>query len=146
MSAMHFEVRIERPPALVWSYLSQPDNEPDWQAGVVTSTHEPPGAIQAGTRKTKVRRTPFGQQRFTVAYTRVDQQLHEWEDLVLDGAVRGSTGHYRVVADGSGSRVALDVVMHGAGIGRLLMPMIVRTSRTDLAAGLERLRVVLESA
>lgn len=141
---MHFAVTIRRPADEVWSYLADPGHETDWQQGVLSSSHEPPGPIAVGTRRSKVRRTPFGNQRFTVEYTRVDSERREWEDVVVDGIVRGSTGHYRVIPESGGSRVLLDVVMRYSGLGRLLGPMIDRSSRADLGAGLERLRTVME--
>jgi len=143
---MQFEVRIARQPSAVWSYLADWSHETEWQEGVVDLTVVQPGLLRRGTRKVKVRRTPMGNQRFTVEATRVDHEAREWEDVVLDGAVAGSTGHYRIVPDGDGTRVHLVVVMRTHGLARLLAPMIDRTSRADLAAGLRGLKRVLESS
>ncbi len=145
MGSFHFDVRIDRGPDEVWRYLADPSHEIEWQDGVISSTPEPAGPIAKGTRKMKVRRTPMGAQRFVVEYTMVDHSLREWRDLVVDGSVKGSTGHYRVVPDGAGSVVTLDVVMRAHGVARLLMPMIDRVSRADLGGGLEHLKTILES-
>ncbi|MBM4409560.1 MAG: hypothetical protein FJ038_13425 [Chloroflexi bacterium] len=146
MGSMSFTVEIDRPADEVWTYLVDPDHEPEWQQGVHSSAHTPAGPIRAGTRKVKVRSTPFGKQRFTVEYTRVDHSAREWDDVVVDGMVRGSTGHYRVTSTGPGSRVDLDVVMRGVGFMKVLMPVIDRSSRVDLAGGLQRLKVMLEGS
>jgi hypothetical protein len=69
----------------VWSYLIEYSHEVDWQQGVLSSRPEPPGPATVGTVKTKVRKTPFGKQRFTVKVTRFDDAAREWEDVVLDG-------------------------------------------------------------
>jgi len=145
VGSFHFDVRIDRGPDEVWRYLADPSHEVEWQDGVISSTPEPAGPIAMGTRKTKVRRTPMGAQRFVVEYTAVDHAMREWQDLVVDGSVKGSTGHYRVVREGTGSVVSLDVVMRAKGVARLLMPMIDRISRADLASGLEHLKTLLEA-
>ena len=144
MSSFHFEIHIDRKPDEVWHYLADPANEVEWQDGVISSTVEPPGPVTPGTRKTKVRRTPLGDQRFVVEYTTMDHAQREWHDVVVEGSVKGSTGHYQVVPHGSGSKVTLDVVMRAQGVARLLMPVIDRTSKADLAGGLEHLKGILE--
>jgi len=146
MGSHHFEVVIGRAPDTVWRYLADPSHELEWQQGVVSSVHVPAGPVAVGTRKTKVRRTPMAEQRFVVEYTRVDEAAREWDDLVVEGSVAGSTGRYRVSPDGLGSRVVLDVRMTARGIARLLMPVIDSTTRRDLKGGFERLKEVLEAA
>lgn len=49
-----------------------------------------------------------------------------------------------MLADGTGSRVVLDVVMRAGGLSRLFMPMIDRLTRNDLQGGFDRLKPILE--
>jgi hypothetical protein len=142
---MRFEVKINRRAEEVWAYNTDFANEPEWQQRVVSSVPDPPGRARQGTRKIKVRRTPFGRQRFVVEVTRLDDAGREWDDVVVEGSVAGSTGHYRVVPTGEHAcTVHLDVTVKAKGPARLLMPIIDATSRKDLDGGLQGLKQVLE--
>jgi hypothetical protein len=146
MGSMHFEVSIGRPADEVWAYLADWRHEFEWQPGWLEVTVVPPGPVRVGTRKTKVRRTPLGVQSLTVEATRFDEAAREWDDLVVDGLAKGSIGRYRIVAGGTGTRLVVDVETRARGIGRLLGPLIDRSSGSVLRAGLERLKGILELA
>ena len=94
----------------------------------------------------KIRRTPIGVQRVCVEATRVDEEAREWEDVVVDGLATGTTGRYRIAADGDGTLVHLEVETRAHRLGRLLTPLIERSSGPVLAAGFGHLKLILESA
>jgi len=145
VGAIHLEVAIERPAEVVWAYLSDPRHDVEWQLDVIHSTHRPHGRIRVGTRKFKVRRTRFENQLVEVEYTHLDHEAREWRDLVTVGILRGSTAHYQVVRYGQGSRVLVDLETTAPGLRRFVMPLVDRSTSSDLAAYLDRLRAVLEA-
>ncbi len=144
MGALHLEVAIERPTDVVWKYLSDPRRQVEWQEEVLHSTHRPTGPIQVGTRTFKVRGTRFGNQLTEAEITHVDPVAHEWRDLVVVGILRGSTGHYRVVPYGQGSRVVIDLDTRAPGPRKFVMPLVDRSTRSALATDLARLKALLE--
>ena len=144
MGAIQLEVPIERPVDVVWAYLSDPRHDAEWQLDVLHTTHRPHGPIRVGTRKFTVRSTPFENQLVEVEYTHLDHAAREWRETVMVGILRGSTAHYRVVAYGQGSKVLVDLETRAPGPRKFVMPMVDRSTRTDLAADLARLKVVLE--
>jgi Polyketide cyclase / dehydrase and lipid transport len=145
VGAIHLEVAIERPTDVVWAYLSDPRHDVDWQLDLLHSTHRPQGPIRVGTRKFKVRRTRFENQLVEVEYTHLDHEAREWQERVTVGILRGSSGHYRVVGYGQGSRVLVDLETQAPGLRRFVMPLVDRSTRSDLAADLAKLKGVLEA-
>ena len=144
MGTIHVEVAVERPPDVVWKYLADPRRDVDWQEDVLHSTHRPTGPIQVGTRTFKVRGTRFGNQLTEAEITHVDHGAREWRDLVIVGILRGSTGHYRVVPYGQGSRVVIDLDTRAPGPRKFVMPLVDRSTRSGLASDLAKLKGLLE--
>jgi Polyketide cyclase / dehydrase and lipid transport len=144
VGAIQLEVVVERPPDVVWAYLADPRREVEWQAGVLHSTHRPAGPIQVGTRKFKVRSTRFGNQLTEAEISHVDHVGREWRDLIIVGILRGSTGHYRVVSYGQGSRVLVELDTRAPGPRKFVMPLVDRSTSSDLARDLASLKTALE--
>jgi Polyketide cyclase / dehydrase and lipid transport len=144
VGAIHLEVAVERPPDVVWKYLADPRREVDWQASTLHSTHRPDGPIKVGTRKFTVRGTRFGNQLTEAEITHVDQVGREWRDLIVVGILRGSTGHYRVVPYGQGSRVVVDLDTRAPGPRKFVMPLVDRSIRSYLANDFARLKELVE--
>jgi len=74
MGIVIVETFIARPPEEVFAYLREYANEAKWQSGHVSEVIvEPPGPARVGTRVHKVRRTPSGEQRFTIEISEMDE-------------------------------------------------------------------------
>jgi hypothetical protein len=58
--------------------------------------------------------------------------------------VRGSGSRWSVQPDGTGSRVYVHVWMRAASLWRLFEPLIARSARRDMPAGLLQLKGILE--
>jgi uncharacterized protein YndB with AHSA1/START domain len=146
MGTIVVETLIARPPEEVFAYLRDYSNEAKWQSQHVSqSIVEPPGPAQAGTKVHKVRRTPGGEQRFTIEITEMDESARRWVDITRTGPFRGTKGSWQITAEGNGSKVRLVAEMKAAGLWRLLLPLIDSTARKDLLAEFTNLKRVLES-
>jgi polyketide cyclase/dehydrase/lipid transport protein len=146
VGTIHLEVAVERPPDVVWKYLADPRHDVDWQEDVIHSTDRPTGPIQVGTRTFKVRGTRFGNQLTEAEITHVDHVAREWRELIIVGILRGSTGHYRVVPYGQGSRVVIDLDTRAPGPRKFVMAQVDRSTRSALASDLATLKRILEGA
>jgi uncharacterized protein YndB with AHSA1/START domain len=141
------ETFIARPPEAVFAYLREYSNEAKWQsAHVGQAIVEPPGPARVGTRVHKVRRTPFGEQRFTIEITEMDETARRWVDVTMTGPVRGTKGSWQVLPAEGGAQVWLTAEMRANGLWRLLLPLIDRSARKDLQAEFVNLKRVLEAA
>jgi len=147
MGTFIVETFIARPPEQVFAYLRDISNEAQWQSEHVSEVIvDPPGPARVGTLYHKVRRTPFGEIRFTEKITEMDETARRWVDVTLTGVARGTKGSWQVLAEEGGSRVRLEVEMHANGLLRLLQPLIDRGADKDLRAEFANLKKMLESA
>ena len=146
MGSVVVETFIARPPEEVFAYLRDYTNEAKWQSQHVSqSTVEPPGPARVGTKVHKVRRTPGGEQHFTIEFTEMDERARRWVDVTLTGAFRGTKGSWQVIPEGNGSRVRLVAEMKATGLWRLILPLIDSTARKDLPTEFANLKKILES-
>jgi len=139
------EIHVERPPEAVTAYLLDYANEARWQHNVSEAIPEPPGPARVGTRVRKVRRTGMGVQRFVTQVVAVDEAARRWSDRVVTGTFRDTTGAWSVDPEGIGSRVRLVADMKAPWPWKLLLPLIERLARKDLAAEFQTLKRLLEN-
>ena len=112
---------------------------------VSQSTVEPPGPANVGTKVYKVRRTPGGEQHFTVEITEMDESRRRWVDVTITGPFRGTKGSWQVTPVEDGSQVRLVAEMKATGLWRLVLPLIDSTARKDLPVEFASLKKVLEA-
>jgi uncharacterized protein YndB with AHSA1/START domain len=134
---------INRSPDEVFAYAIDPANLPEWQENVVSATHE--GPLGLGARVVTVRRLGRREQTMTMEVTGYDAP-RGWSMRGVDGPVRPLVETRIEPLDGGArSRVTIELDFTGIGIGKLLVPLLVRPeTRKGLPANLDRLRTVLE--
>lgn len=146
MGTVVVETFIARPPEEVFAYLRDYSNEANWQSQHVSqSIVEPPGPAKLGTKVHKVRRTPGGEQRFTIEITEMDENQRRWVDVTRTGSFRGTKGSWQVMPEGNGSKVRLVAEMKATGFWRLFLPLIDSIARKDLPVEFATLKKILES-
>jgi uncharacterized protein YndB with AHSA1/START domain len=118
MSALVSTIEIARPPDEVFAYITDPARFPEWQDDVVR--------VQvSGSRFTTTRRIGRAERTMTQEVTEVDAP-RTWAARGVDGPVRPNAS-ILVESDGAtGSRVTFALDFQGRGIGRLLVPLVVR--------------------
>jgi uncharacterized membrane protein len=134
------ELRIERPCAEVFAYLSDPSNLPRWQRTV--STVEPPDRIETGSRFSEVRSAAGRRFRTTLEITELDPG-RVFTIRALDGPVRGTIRH-RLEPDGAGTRLQVTADANLDRLPRLVRSLVSRQVEGEFARDLVRLKELLE--
>ncbi|KUO07664.1 SRPBCC family protein [Streptomyces sp. DSM 15324] len=127
MSGFRESIDVDRSPDDVWAYLIDPSHLPEWQASAVSAEQLDPGPVQVGSRLRVTRHV--GRRReipMTMEYTEYDPP-HAWGLRGIDGPVRGHVhGEITPLDDGRRSRVTMELDFEGRGMGKVLLPLIVR--------------------
>ncbi|MFJ9869105.1 SRPBCC family protein [Streptomyces sp. NPDC101165] len=125
MSAFHEEIDVDRSPGDVWAYLSDPSHLPEWQASAVSVEQLDEGPFGLGSRIRVTRHVGSREVPMTMEVTEFEPP-HTWGMRGIDGPVRGSVhGEVIPLAEGR-SRVSMDLDFEGRGIGKVLLPLVVR--------------------
>jgi uncharacterized protein YndB with AHSA1/START domain len=140
------DVAIARPPDEVFGYVTDPSRFGEWQAGVVRGALEGDGPPQVGSHLVMTRRLGGSQRTSTMEITEIAPP-GSWASHGIDGPVRADV-RVRVdpVDDGQGSHVTIQLDFHGHGIGKVLMPMVVRQARREAPENAGNLKKRLEGS
>ncbi|NUU17580.1 SRPBCC family protein [Cellulomonas humilata] len=144
MSAITVAVDVERSAPEVFGYATDPTRFHEWQQGVVSGEMEQPGVPQVGARCRTARRIGGATRASTSVVTHVHPGEH-W-------GVRGIDGPIRAVVDVTVeplapelTRVTISVDFEGHGLGRLLVPLVVRRqAAAEMPENLQLLKRRLE--
>src|SRR5262245_17172843 len=145
MATIVESIEISRRPEDVFSYATDFSHFPEWQGGVVSARREGAAPLAIGSRAVVTRRLG-------------PRKLQRTEEIIelnppRTWAVRGISGPLVATAkgtiepldNGKRSRVTIALEFEGHGIGRLLVPLIVRRrARRELPRNEERLKELLE--
>ncbi len=139
-------VEIDRDPEEVFAYVTDPSRFTEWQAEVVSAHAEDAGPLQQGSRVVMTRRMGGREQTMTAEYTEYDSP-RSYAFRVLDGPVRAlGKGRFEPLGDGDRTRFTMEIDFEGHGIGKLLVPLVVRRQAAkELAESHEDLKRMLES-
>jgi uncharacterized protein YndB with AHSA1/START domain len=144
MAPIVASVEIARSPEEVFAYLDELERHGEWQDAIVSTRLETEGPTRKGSRAVDTRKMPGGrQQDFTYEITEHDPPRRT-AFRVLNGPIR-PVGKVTVEPSGSGSRVTLESEFKGHGIGKLLLPLVVRDARKRIPADQQRLKERVES-
>ena len=138
-------IEIARPADEVFAYVTDPTTMPEWQEGVV-SGHMDASTTRVGSRCTTIRKIGGREREVNTTITEYDPP-RRWSDRGIDGPVRAIVAvTVESLADGSGSRLTIDLDFTGHGIGKLLVPLIVRRQAArEMPENMRRLRQRLET-
>jgi carbon monoxide dehydrogenase subunit G len=140
-------VDVDRQPDEVFAFVTDPTHFAEWQNGVARAHMETDGSPAVGDKCFMTRRVGFAQRVVTSEVTHIDPQ-RRW-------GVRGIDGPIRAIVDvtvesldgGSRSRVSIDVDFEGHGIGKLIVPLVVRPQAAkEMPGNLQRLKQRLEGS
>ena len=138
-------IDISRRPGDVFSYAADFSHFPEWQGGVVSVRREGDGPLAVGSRAAVIRQAGPRELARTEEITELNPP-RTW-------TVHGGGGPLIAIAKvtiepldaGQRSRVTIALDFKGHGIGRLLLPLVIRRqARKQLPQNQQRLKEVLE--
>lgn len=146
MAPIVTSIEIARSPEDVFAYVTDPSRLTEWQESLLSSRTEGGGPAAVGSRVTQTRRVGRGERTMTSEITEITAP-RSWAVRGIDGPVRGMVrGTVEPVDDGERSRVTIELDFEGRGIGKLLVPLVVRRqTREQMPANMRRLKERLES-
>jgi uncharacterized protein YndB with AHSA1/START domain len=131
-------IDIDRPPAEVYAYATDPARFPEWQADVRRVDVHPDGRFTTVRRIAGVDRPML--QQITLAEPPV-----RWAAGAVDGPVRpAATITIEPLGDGRRCRVTFTLDFTGRGAGDLLVPVVRRMAAKAAPRSYARLKELLE--
>jgi len=139
-------VEIDRSPDEVFAYVTDPSRFAEWQANVVSGHLDGGGFQRVGSRCITARRTGRGE-RTTISETTEFIPPRSWGVHGTDGRIREDRRVTIEPLSGSArSRLTFELDFEGHGIGKLLVPLVVRRqARRDALINGRTLKERLES-
>ena len=139
-------VEISRSPEDVFTYVTDPSRLPEWQESAVSARREGDAALATGSRVIVTRRVGRREHAMTMEMTELNRPSN-WAIRGIDGPVRGIVkGTIEPLGDGERSRVTIALDFEGHGLGKLLVPLVVRRqARAEMPKNQQKLKQRLES-
>ena len=139
-------IDIARPQQQVFAYVTDPSTFPEWQEGVVNGSIEGGKTPSVGSRCTMTRRIGGRERESISELTKLDPPT-SWAVHGVNGPIRAIVNVTVEPLDAdTHSRVRIELDFEGHGIGKLLVPLVVRRqARAEMPANCARLKQQLES-
>jgi polyketide cyclase/dehydrase/lipid transport protein len=139
---------VGRPAEAAFAYVTDPTRFPEWQAGVVGGHMDgggPGGGTGIGARCVTVRRIGGAERASTSEVVTLDPP-RAWAVRGMDGPIRAAVDVTVEPLGTDRSTVTIAVDFTGHGIGKVLVPLLVRRqARTEMPANIARLKERLDS-
>jgi uncharacterized protein YndB with AHSA1/START domain len=140
---------IDRPAAEVFAYATDPARFSEWQKGVVDGHMDGPGdgtqAPAVGAKCVTTRRMGGANRPSTSELVHVDPP-RTWGVRGIDGPIRAAVDVLVEPVTDSRSRLTITVDFTGHGIGKILVPLMVRPeARKEMPANVTALKRRVEA-
>ena len=137
-------IEVDRPAADVFAYATDPTRFHDWQAGVIDGHMDSPGVPAVGARCLTTRRIGGANRVSTSVVAHINAST-TWGVRGIDGPIRAIVDVTVEPLTAHRSRLTIAVDFEGHGIGKLLVPLVVRRqARLEMPGNLAALRQRLE--
>ncbi|MCX3058890.1 SRPBCC family protein [Streptomyces beihaiensis] len=146
MSAIREDIVVDRTPEDVFTYMTDPSRLPEWQKSALSSQRVgEEGPYGVGSRIRVTRHVGQRDIPMTMEVTEFEPP-RAFSLRGIDGPVRGHVhGEVAPLDDGRRSRVTLELDFEGHGVGKALVPLVVRPqARKELPDSERRLKEHLE--
>jgi hypothetical protein len=138
-------IEIERPAAEVFSYATDPTKFHEWQQGVVSGSMESKGAPAVGDHCRTVRRIGGSERPATSELVRLEPS-RAWVVHGIDGPIRAQVDLSVEPLTDQRSRLTIAVDFEGHGVGKVLVPLVVRRqARAEMPGNLANLKERIET-
>jgi uncharacterized protein YndB with AHSA1/START domain len=147
MAPLVSSIEIARPQEEVFAYVTDPSTFSEWQAGVVGGNMEGGNTRAVGSKCMTTRRIGRAERAVTSEITKIEPPA-SWAVHGIDGPIRAAVEVTVEPLNGTArSRVTIALDFEGHGIGKLLVPLVVRRqARGEMPANLNRLKQRLEAS
>ena len=136
-------IEVARPAEEVFAYVTDPRHMPEWQKGCLAGKLDTT-TTRVGSRCTTTRKIGGRERDVTTEITQYDPP-RRWADRGIDGPIRAIVEVTVEPVEEGSSRVTIGLDFAGYGIGKLLVPMVVRRqAASEMPGNMERLRHQLE--
>ena len=137
-------IEVERPAAEVFAYATDPTEFSEWQQGVVRGAMESHGAAAVGDRCLTVRRIGGAERPSTSELVRLEPPS-AWSVRGIDGPIRARVDLDVEELTETRSRITIAVDFQGHGIGKVLVPLVVRRqARAEMPRNIAALKARIE--
>jgi uncharacterized protein YndB with AHSA1/START domain len=145
MAPIVSSIEIARPPEEVFSYVTDPSRLAEWQESVVSARSEGGGPPAVGSKAITLRRVGRRERTMTMEMTNMSPP-RSWAVRGIDGPIRGIVnGTVEPLDDGARSRVTIELDFEGHGLGKLLVPLVVRRqAQREMPVNVRNLKERLE--
>jgi uncharacterized protein YndB with AHSA1/START domain len=150
MTAIVASTEVERPANEVFAYAIDPARFSEWQKGVVDGhmegTSDATGWPVVGARCLTTRRIGGANRPATAELVQIDPP-RTWRVRGLDGPIRAAVDVVVEPVTDASSRLTITVDFSGHGIGKVLVPLVVRReARKEMPDNVAALKQRMESA
>ena len=140
---------IDRPAAEVFAYATDPARFSQWQKGVVDGHMDGPASDTqtpaVGTKCVTMRRIAGASRPSTSELVHIDPPT-AWSVRGTDGPIRAAVDVLVEPLTASRSRLTISVDFTGKGIGKILVPLMVRReARKEMPANMAALKQKMEA-
>jgi len=148
MAPVVTSAEIDRPAAEVFAYATDPARFSEWQKGVVDGhmdgLADGTGPPTVGAKCVTTRRIGGANRPSTSELVQIDPP-RAWGVRGTDGPIRAAVDVLVEPVTGSRSRLTISVDFTGRGIGKILVPLMVRReARTEMPANMAALKKRVE--
>jgi uncharacterized protein YndB with AHSA1/START domain len=146
MASIVTSIEIARAQDDVFAYVTDPSRFAEWQAGVEGGSTEGGASPHVGAKCTTTRRVGRTARQVTSEITKFDPPT-SWGIHGIDGPIRAIVDVTVEPVNGSlQSRVTIELDFEGHGIGKVLVPLVVRRqARNEMPGNCRRLKQRLET-
>jgi uncharacterized protein YndB with AHSA1/START domain len=139
-------IEIDRPPEVVFPYVIDPAKFPAWQPTVLAGELDR-DPVSVGAVCTTIRKIGGGAREIHSKIIEYDPP-RRWADHGIDGPIRGIVSvDVESLGNGARSRVTITLDFEGHGVGKLLVPLVVRRqAANEMPANMGRLKAALEAS
>jgi uncharacterized protein YndB with AHSA1/START domain len=145
MAPITTTTEIARTAEDVFAYVTDPSTMPEWQQGAVSGQMDAP-TTRVGSKCTTIRKIGGREREVNTRITEYDPP-RRWADRGIDGPIRAIVAvTVEPLADSSRSRLTIELDFTAHGIGKLLVPLIVRRQAArEMPDNMRRLKQRLEN-
>ena len=145
MAPITTSTEVDRSAEDVFAYATDPTRFHEWQKGVIDGHMDQPGTPSVGARCLTTRRIGGANRPSTSEITHISPPK-TWGVRGVDGPIRAIVDLTVEPATAHRSRLTISVDFTGHGIGRVLVPLVVRReARKEMPTNLATLKRRLEA-